>query len=107
MEGREGGVGSGGLVLNVPDLLRRTDEDGEGLEVGTGGGIPIDKGSGTGVFTGGVGSFRGERGCGDALELRSLPGVVITVADGVLTYCAGVCISDKDMVANTISCKSE
>lgn len=65
MEGIGGGVGSGSRALTVPDLLRRIDDGGDGLGVGTGG---VDRlvcrGAGTtaGAFTGGIGSFRGERG---------------------------------------------
>ena len=109
MEGTDGGVGNGGRLLRVPDLLRRMDEGGEGLGAGPGADALVCKGSGvmTGAFAGGVGSFRGERGCGDTLKLRSLPITGDAAAGGMSTYCTGADFWDKEIVAKTISCKSE
>lgn len=59
-----GGVGSGGLLLTVPDLMR-VRIDGEELdEVELGGGLGVTAGSvkGTTEICGGTGSLRGEGG---------------------------------------------
>lgn len=103
MEGTDGGVGRGGRVLTVPDLLRRIEDGGEGLSTKPEGADRfVSRGSGvtTRACTGGVGSLRGESGWGEVLRLRSLEP---RSPDGTSTYWAG---PETNIVASTISCKS-